>query len=608
MRFARNFAILLLLIASLVTALVLTHLFRPQKPLLPGDKLFPFAPETISEIMWDVRDEEGTLQTLHLYRHGEIWRMDAPYAGLLCDTKQVATFIDQILSLTIVSAQQSEAHPLFEVDRTLTVATPEKRISCAFGFSSAMGIAQVLAVCNGNNVAVNARDLAALPQSVRQLWSQALLPIAAEQLTAIEWRSPGNPFIRALKRPDNTWTVTQPFTFNPETNAVYRALDLLTDQQIITAYIRPAPGETAVVALSEAMLAAYGLDEEYAIRATFRVKGLSEPLQLRFGKSDPTRPEHLYCLLDGRQSIVSVPVALKRIFTSEGPFAIRHQNLSILGNNLSPDTIIIREKAKDATITLTQNYGYWRLKTPVDLPADIQTVTSLLETLSTLSGDITEAAIPNDDALICEIVLMSSTRNTPVSLKIYPGETADGYLAFRSDLERFYKMQKADFPEILLAHQKLNRALLDRTLVAFPAENIRRIAIAHEDTPIETVARLPDTSIWITEHPQGHYVEQATIDTWLKLFSDFKAVSVLCDTSTDKSRISAFGLDKPHTTLTLDLMGNTEQLRRILLFSARPTLDEKIPVMIQGSPLIYAIEPETFALFRKSLTAKEPVP
>ena len=94
----------------------------------------------------------------------------------------------------------------------------------------------------------------------------------------------------------------------------------------------------------------------------------------------------------------------------------------------------------------------------------------------------------------------------------------------------------------------------------------------------------------------------------LKLFSDFKAVSVLCDTSTDKSRISAFGLDKPHTTLTLDLMGNTEQLRRILLFSARPTLDEKIPVMIQGSPLIYAIEPETFALFRKSLTAKEPVP
>ena len=37
-------------------------------------------------------------------------------------------------------------------------------------------------------------------------------------------------------------------------------------------------------------------------------------------------------------------------------------------------------------------------------------------------------------------------------------------------------------------------------------------------------------------------------------------------------------------------------------------LDEKIPVMIQGSPLIYAIEPETFALFRKSLTAKEPVP
>lgn len=606
MRFGKNIALLLTIIALLVAALLLTKHLRPQKPIFVGEALFTMTPETITTITWDVVDEEGgESRTVRINRQGDFWRMEEPYAGILCDRAQMTTFIDNIQALKAANTISDASASTFEVARTLTVSTPEDTQTCSFGSSTAMHIAQVLATCRGKLIAVRSEAVERLPHTSRQLWSQAILPVPADALTSIEWRATGQPFIRAIKRDNNVWSVTQPFAFDPDATLVEKALKALTDAQIITAYIRPAPGEASVVTMSETMLAAYGLDEEFAIRVTVRIKGFSDPLQLRFGKADPTRPGHVYCLLDGRQSVVSVPEALKNIFTAEGPFATGHKNIAILGNAITPTSISIANANDSIVATLSHQHGQWRVATPFNLPADVTTVNNLLSALTTMTGDVTETANLSTMPRLCDVILSDINTIKPIRLQFYVGKTDDTLLVFRSDIERLYVFPKAAYPAQLVDLQTLNRLFIDRTLLSLPADSIRRISVTSCGEVTGTIERTLDTNAWNTIAPKGNYVNTATLDAWLTLFSDFKAEEIECEIENHATLLAAYGLSKPHTTICIDLTGTSDQLRRILHISTRQMPDGKIPVMLQGIPFIYTISAESLHLLLQPLTSSE---
>ncbi len=603
MRFGRNITILTLLVLVLAGVLIGNRCINPTRRILAGDRIFPMLADSITSIQWDVQDEDGKPLTVQLARQGTFWKMEAPYNGMLCDRAAINALLDQIQNLKVAAVVDTPAAQHFVDARTLVVATPEKRISCAFGEKPTMELTQQLAHCDNRVIAVKTADIDDFPTSAHQLFGREILPLPAERITAIEWRSSGKPFVSAQKKNDAIWTVTQPFAFEPNPDEVARVLKLLTNPQTITAYIRPAPSENSLAMLSETMLAPYGLDEEYAIRVVIRLKGFSEPLQLRFGKPDSMRPNHVYCLLNDRQSVVSVSEKIQHIFTEEGPFVASHEDLPLLGDVSNPTSIKIIGRSADEVTQLTKKQSIWEIATPTILPADPIATETLLQSILALTGDLTESQELMDSARICTVELGRPKDNKMAQLVFYRGKTAGELFAFRPESGRLYVLPEAALPTALFAEAGArNRTLLDRTILAIPAENIRRITVHFADELVETVGRAPKEETWQTEFPQGAYVKSLLIKDWTALFADLKAVAVL-ESAASFLEMKRYGLTHPAMKITLDLNEEANALRRILLIGQEK--NGKVPVMIQGRPLIYELAPETVRLLQTSLTTSE---
>ncbi len=612
MRFGRNITLLLLITLTLAGLLIASRYLHPERRVLAGDAIFPMSPETITTIAWDIMDEKGEAQTIRIERRGNFWEMGAPYAGLLCDHVEISKLLDTIQGMKVIRLLDSElqhtldpSRELIANARNLVVSTPERSRTCTFGDKPVMELAQMLAMYNDALIAVKTADVAALPESASKLWSRSILPVSAANITSLEWRATGKPFVSAHRKADGVWTVTQPFAFDPNPTDVSQALKLLTGPQTIATYIRPVPGEETLTTLSETLLATYGLDEEYAIRVVIRLRGMSEPLQLRFGKKDPNRPNHLYCLLNDRRSVVSVSEKICQMFTEAGPFIASHEDLPLLGDVTPPASIEIIGKSKDQTTVLMRTQARWEISTPAVLPADTPLAESLLRSLLALTGDLTESRPLNEAERLCTVEFRRSGEADGVQLAFYKNTEAGTLLASRHDAGRLYVLNEADVPEILRNGTDLNRALLDRTILAIPTENIRRISVDHDGHPFETVACLPGSKEWHTEYPRGVYPNTVAIQTWLEAFTLLKATTIL-QSSIPYGELQKYGLDAPAMKITLDLNENTTSLRRILLIGE--PIGNYVPAMIQGRPLVYALDFNTLRVFNQALTTVESNP
>lgn len=605
MRFGRTFSILFSLVIALTVALVLTHRFRPVQPLISGDPLFPIQPETITAITWDVTNELGHLQQLRIERKGLFWQMVTPYTGFRCDTAEVVRLLDTIQALKVVT-------PLNNVDATtipkgpqLVVETPEKQLVCTFGEIPPMNVAQMTAQCNNIFVAVNTSTVKQLPVSARQLWSRAILPVSTTNLTSIEWRAPRLPFTKVFKRDTGKWSVSQPFAFEPNEAKAEQALSLLTNAAIITDYLRPLPDDVASTIFPETALIPYGLDEDSAIRVTIRAKGFSDPFQLRFGAKDPNNPTQVYCLLDNRQAIVSIPEKVRDLFTQAGPFVTTHLNLPFLGDATNPTAITIHKttEIKQRTVLNLRN-NQWELTTPAAFPANPVAVKQLLQQLTTLPGDLTESLTPDETRFICTINFTFETPKQPIEVKFYQ-ESDTKLLARRMDTNRLYSFNKDNFPKALLELNTLNQKLLNRTLFALPESTIKRVTVEKNGVLQCTVVRNTETQQWNTAFPQKFYIQDETLTKWLNLFTDFTAEAVLSDAVLGKTQLSAYGFDQPQLKITLDLDGSDEGLRKVLIIASDANETDGTPVMVQGRPLLYLISSGTLQLLKRPLVAAE---
>ncbi len=609
MRFGRTLTLLLALILFLTGALVLTHMLRPEAPLLKGDKLFPINPESVIEISWDVAFTSGERVPMTLRRDGEFWRMQCPYVDALCDTAAVTQLLDASQALRVQTRLVQEDPETFVADRTLTLRTADATYSCAFGPPSPMELSQTLVRTGNEIVSVNSDAANALPQSVDAIRTHALLPFAPERIHTIEWRTPGRPFARALQMSNGNWNVTRPFAFEAKAQDVKPALSLLTSPDVIASYVLPSEPTTAGTNIvpaprltSEVELARYGLDEEHAIRVSLYLRGFTDAWTLRLGSPDPKQPENIYCLLDGYQAIVSAPTAVRTLFENSGPFATDFRDLPIFADFADRiQTITLRRATPDITIRLTQTRGVWQLLAPMNLPADNAHVRTLLSELTGLTGDLIGVEEPEAYPITCELSLLPAGDNaTTTYVNLYQVSATD-YYVYRSDQSRLYRVHFSQLPSELLADD-LDRTLVDRTVFSLPAATIQRISAAHRDGTVETVARSTVSEApWMTEVPRGSYVYRETIDAWLTCFAELKAERVLKNLPAGQEALKPYGLDRPFLTLTLDLQGNEDTLRRILLIG---TPDEKTgtaPAIIQGRPILYEIDGKTLKLLQRPL-------
>lgn len=612
MRFGRNIAFLLALVAALAGALVALRALRPEALPQGGDPLFPMPPEAVLGVVWDAEGPDGRQVPVALRREGELWRMTRPYPGAVCDAAAVTDLLDAAQALRILARLGDKAAADFRPERRLTLRTVDGARTCGFGEVLPMRLSETLAEVGGVLVSVEAATVARLPMQVAALRTRAVLSAAPSRLLSLEWRAPGRPFTRAQRMANGNWSVTQPFPFEAPAEKVAAALATLTDAHAVAAYVLPADGDAfgpdglaRPCPTSESALAGYGLDEEGAVRVTAHVRGVSEALTLRFGKEDPARPGNVFCLLNGAQAIVSVPSALRDVFGPQGPFVTDYRNLPVLGDAAPPRRLTLRAGPGDAPTELARARGGWSMALPVNLPADTAVVRGLLQGLSGLTGDLTGEEPPSTPALC--LLTLTPAEGAPAELSFHASESGEGaLLAYRADLRRLYRVRREAVPEALL-RGGFAHALADRTVLAEPAAGIRRISLLRRDGSRVSVVRPGVALDWETEAPQGAYIDPDTLDAWLTRFADLKAVRVLRGVPTAFGALRPYGLDNPSLRLTLDLEGEAG-LRRVLLVGDPDPATGAAPALVQGRPILYELDAETVRLLRRPLAVQECAP
>ncbi len=599
MRFRRNILFLLGLICFLSGGLVMLRLLRPTLPLQTGDPLFPYPQESVVAIGWDTQAKDGTLVPMQLVRQGEFWYMERPFAHVRCDDAAVSDLLDAALSLRVRSHLSDAAAKTFRAERNLRLRVADAERTCGLGEILPMGLSETLAEMRGSLVAVEAATVKRLPTTAAAVRTRAVLPAAPERITALEWRQPGKPFTRAQRQAGGNWSVSQPFPFEVVGGDVRKALVTLTEAATIAAYVQPADdvafddkGMAPACPTAESALVPYGLDEETALRVVVHVQGHRETITLRFGKADPARPGHVFCLLNHFQAVVSVPEALPALFGTQGPFVTDYRNLPVIGDAERFTQMTIRAAADATRTELEKGARGWEIRLPLSLPADAETLRTLQQGLAALKGDLIGVTAP-DSKLLCTLTLTTAGENLPATLELYAPtatEPADAILVYRSDIQRLYRATRANLPEILLKGDYAH-TLADRTILAEPAEGIRRITLLYPDGTQTTVARLEDSQEWATEEPRGAYVDRDRLDHLLTTFADLQAQRVVRTLPMATDALKPYGLDQPQLRLTLDLTGD-KGLRRVLLVGTKDPKTGAIPAIIQGRPILYELSDE----------------
>ncbi len=610
MRFGRNIAFLLALVAVLAGALAALRLLRPKAALQGGEPLFPMPPEAVVGVAWDTEGADGRRVPAELRREGELWRMVRPYAGAVCDTAAVADLLDAAQALRVLAHLGRAADAGFRPDRRLTLQTVDGTRSCGFGGVLPMRLSETLAEVGGALVSVEAATVARLPAHAAALRSRAVLPVPPGRILSLEWRAPGRPFTRAQRMANGNWGVTQPFPFEVKAAEAAAALGALTDARAITDYVLPADGDTfgpeglaRPGPTSEAALAGYGLDEEGAVRVTVHVRGLGESITLRFGGENPARPGNVFCLLNGMRAVVSVPATLRGLFGPQGPFVTDYRDLPVMGDAEAFGSLTLRAGPTDAPTELTRSRGGWSIVLPVSLPADAAAVRGMLRGLAALTGDLTGTEPPKSEAL-CLLTLARASGGAPAEIAFYPSAAdPESLLAYRADLRRLYRVRRAAVPEALL-RGGFAHALADRTVLAEPVAGIRRISLLRRDGSRVSVVRPGASLAWETEAPKGAYIDSAALDAWLTRFADLKAVRVLRGVPTAFGALRPYGLDRPALRLTLDLEGEAG-LRRVLLVGDPDPETGAVPALVQGRPILYELDAETAALLGRPIVVRE---
>ena len=611
MRFGRNILILSALALFLAAGLLTERLMRPGRAVDAGVPLFPVAPEAIVAIEWEEESPTGATRPMALRREGELWHLATPYAGALCDAAAMADFLDAALAMRVSARLGPAEGSAFRVTRRLTLRTADGAYTRGFGGAQPMALAQTLAEADGALVSVEAAQVARLPKRAATLRTRAALPVPAERVTALEWRAPGQPFTRAQRLPNGNWAVSRPFPFEVEAKDAGRVPEALTAAHGILAYVRPAddaPPPATDRALPEAILANYGLDEETALRLSVYVRGLGRPLTLRFGRADPDREGAVFCLLDDGRSVVSVPGALAAAFGAEGPFVATAREFVVFGEAAEATRLTVRLRGQETPVTLALANGLWRLTLPMSLPADAVAARGLLARLAGLVGEVTGIEPPAGQDPLCVLTLGEPRPGeTPPALALYAGASADTLLAWRTDRRRLYRVARANVPAGLL-EPGLQHALADRTVLSVPAAQIRRLAVLRRDGSGCAVRRAGAALTWSTESPVGAYVDTATVDAWLTRFADLKADHVLRDAPVALGALRPYGLERPLLRLTLDLDGAEEGLRRVLLIGDPDPETGEAPALIQGRPILYALDADTVRLLLRSPVKETPKP
>lgn len=596
MNFKRPILFLIFLCVALITGLIVTHILRPQLNQRIGGALFSVSPDSIVAIQCDVKDEEGQWCTVKLKREGASWSFVSPYKGMMCDVSAVTKLLALSRQMRVSSVLGKQQDTNFEALQYLTFSTVEQDYTCGFNLNAEMDLSRMAVVVDEDVVTIDASVLNALPKTVSELRSRALLSFIPEDyILELMWRKEGAPFMRATRLPDGDWEVSQADVFRKRAEVVTPVLEALVRKDLIAAYVYTSSRERSTgegQAFSDELLK-YGLDLEDE-RLSVRVRGEDSPIVFSFGNASTAHPGFVYCLLHASQSIVLVPSFVRDFFNETGPFAVEYANLPLVEKGLNPTSIEIQQIASSTHATYVRVEDQWENKA-LGLVADAKAMEDFLACVLDLRGDLVNIQSTELKEAFLQIEIRGEKNETTTLL--FSNEEKSGRVeVYCKETKRLYSIAMEAFPKLLLS-ATLAHDMLERKVLQIDPATIKKITIERPGEPTLAIARdVTVTGGWRTIQPAGAYVDTKVVEVWLNYFANLPANNLkVLDRSV--SLIAPWGTYEDGTPkyqfrMVIDLDGSDHGLRNTLLFATTKQATDDVPMIVQGRSIEYMIAPK----------------
>ena len=551
---------------------------------------------------------------LELQRVGTQWNLVQPVTTG-ADSTEVMRFLDLLERAPLL-----DRLPLHDIRRRnlamadfglapsvgrVVVQGPLFRVEIAFGASTPSGNEVYAAVDRAEDVVcvTDRRIFNAFPTSLEHWRDRTLLRKPSGKVTALEIRRPGVPFLKVVREGD-LWQLVQPLSGRAATRAVGSAIEALQATRI-ERFI-PADGETNGLVLASGVLRSrlvyYGLDNETAVQAQVWENGNPVGARIRFGREVDGSPGLVYALTPDDNSIVAVSNAVLRSLPA-GVGAIRSRRLFDVS---SAAVRWLTIQHADETVELNRHEsglsGLWIMKAPVQGEADGPTVEQAVAEFLALQAerlmdpDVNAAAITNEPLCRMELAFADgSTQRVSVAQSVHETGCYDLTLP---PVPMVFVVAASNMPPQIIGKVGVLE-LVNRTILALPAQTIRRITVKGPDRQ-ESVERKggDGDGQWVAG---AGAADAEVLKTWATLLSRWRAESVV-RLGAGAQDVTAFGMAEPWLDLTVDVASD-DALRRSVRVG-RVAANGGRYVSVLGHDVIYLVSSNVVALLESRLTRK----
>ena len=476
--------------------------------------LCTFAPETVDALEVFRRGETNAVSLVR----GEqgAWRLRAPYAAP-ADAEVVARLVDAV-TVTPLGDMRTEAElaGLREdfadfgladggVVR-MTVRAGEAEARVGFGARTASGKEVYARVMGLRNVfTLPAGILDAVPQDADGFRRRALVTCPREEISGIDLRATGAPFVKLVRGGADSWTMVAPVEASAEASAVASLIDGLVGARI-AGFVLPSVGHPVAgpegQAVKPSALEPYGLGADVGHAVTVRsASGSAE--QIVFGARAGTNL--VYALVQNGTTVVTLDAALADLCRAGGA-SFRDTRVFPLAEGERIRAVSFTTGALVYVLAQGTN-GFWRFEAPVVAPADSAAVAAMVDRVLRLRSDDVPDAVPDGDAVRVSVTTTVAARpGVTVPKRVFEGCAAFADLRSKVLFEldpaavRRLTVRTKDGPAVATVRDAARATwLLDASAGAKPAtvsaERVNKLLAALtrlEAVGVETVAATPD--------------------------------------------------------------------------------------------------------------------
>ena len=548
---------------------------------------------------------------MELRRQGGRWDMYSPFPSRV-DQGTVARLVDAFENARVTDALSFQELRRRELSLKefglapaavcVTLRGAQRNDEIRLGSLSPLGKEVYVRMNQLDQVLVLPAELnAALPRTADDLRSRKLLHSDRSLLRMIELRTPGRPFIK-LSKETGAWRMVQPAPAPASDEKVEALLDTLYSACAVR-FVWPTVSNVMDVAEADSALKTrmelYGLGTDAAVQIHVQEASSSTSAKVVFGRALDDSDSLNYVLLQGGDTVGAVSNQVVKAFNLL-PSDLRDTRLFFE----KPDSVRrLQIFFGDMLFVLTQTNALWQMQAPVSDVADQHVMKDTVEQLLRLKAETVVDEAQSDPRRIgselspslshVELVSDQSSWRFAITPDDYEGTY---YRITFTNAPTVFRVASSNVPPALVSMIGL-LGLRDKTVLALPAESLRRITVKRVSGGA-ILQRESGGAVWRLGEGVTGKVDADRLSAWLAQMVALKADRIE-KLGLSLEDIDAYGLRSPWLEVSVDVDA-ADAVRKTLLIGKEAGFGKRY-AMVRGLDVLFVLSEATLRVLSSQL-------